>query len=96
MTGRVAATSAAILFALAGGVGLTAQDPCLRYEPAISELTGTIKRVVFPGPPNYESVTRGDKPETCWVLYLPKKVCVDAGPEAKSDGNDAVANVTSL
>ena len=26
-------------------------------------LTGTLKRVVFPGPPNYESVEEGDEPE---------------------------------
>ncbi|HEK0789592.1 TPA: DUF4431 domain-containing protein [Proteus mirabilis] len=31
-------------------------------------LSGIIKRTVFPGPPNYESVELGDKPETYWVL----------------------------
>lgn len=31
-------------------------------------LSGIIKRTVFPGTPNYESVELGDKPETYWVL----------------------------
>lgn len=31
-------------------------------------LSGTLVRTVFPGPPNYESVERGDRPETYWTL----------------------------
>lgn len=31
-------------------------------------LSGTLERTVFPGPPNYESVESGDKPETYWTL----------------------------
>jgi hypothetical protein len=50
---------------------------CLAYEPANVKLTGVIVRKTFPGPPNYESIHLGDKPETTWLLVLPKSVCVD-------------------
>jgi hypothetical protein len=52
---------------------------CLKYKPTTIELTGTIKAVTFPGPPNYRSVKEGDKPEQYWILYLPKPICVDRG-----------------
>ena len=53
------------------------QSPCLSYEPAVVTLSGTLVRKTFPGPPNYESVKRGDKPETSWFLDLPESVCVN-------------------
>jgi len=54
---------------------------CLEYEPSIVELTGTMKRVVFPGRPNYESVKGGDEPETHWLLYLDSAICVNGDPK---------------
>jgi hypothetical protein len=54
-------------------------------------LTGTISRKTFPGPPNYESVKRGDKPETYWVLHLARPICTQAGAD-----NEAESNVTDL
>jgi hypothetical protein len=53
---------------------------CARYEPASVTLCGTIARRTYPGPPNYESVEAGDRPEVCWVLVLPRSLCV-AGKE---------------
>lgn len=58
-----------------------AAPPCLKYEPAVVELKGKVKRVVFPGPPNYESVKAGDEPEPYYVLFLPKGVCVQGDPK---------------
>src|SRR5579863_8531378 len=55
----------------------TPQSQCLSYEPAIVTLSGTLVRKTFPGPPNYESVKKGDKPETSWFLDLPESVCVN-------------------
>lgn len=40
------------------------------YEPKLVELTGTIKRLTFPGPPNYESIRKGDENETGPYLIL--------------------------
>jgi len=67
---------------------------CLKYKPHAIELTGTVKRVTFPGPPNYESVDEGDRPEQYWVLYLPKAICVDIDPN--NDINEAEKNIKSL
>jgi hypothetical protein len=53
------------------------QSECLSYEPAVETLSGTLVRKTFPGPPNYESVKKGDKPETSWFLDLPESVCVN-------------------
>ena len=54
--------------------GIAAQ--CFEYEPKVITLVGTLRRETHAGPPNYESVRRGDKPETIWVLRLSKPICV--------------------
>lgn len=64
---------------------------CLSYEPATVSLHGRLLRRTFPGPPNYESVKRGDKPETYWLLHLDAPICV-----AASADNDAESGVTDL
>lgn len=50
---------------------------CLSYEPAVVKLSGTLVRKTFPGPPNYENIHRGDRPETYWLLKLSQPVCVN-------------------
>src|SRR5215831_7668862 len=55
----------------------TTQSTCLSYGPAIVTLNGTLVRRTFPGPPNYESVKKGDEPETYWFLDLPESICVN-------------------
>lgn len=39
------------------------------------DLTGHLVKRVFPGPPDYESVTSGDEPITRWYLQLPWPTC---------------------
>src|SRR3954466_11302095 len=68
----------------------SAQD-CLSYDADRVELTGTLSKKTFPGPPNYESIKKGDKPETYWVLHLAKPICT-----AASGDQDAESNVTDL
>lgn len=41
------------------------------------EFTGHLVNRISPGPPNYESVTSGDKPVTRWYLQLPWPACFD-------------------
>lgn len=36
----------------------------LHYEPEIVELIGTIKLITYPGPPEYDDISKGDIPET--------------------------------
>jgi hypothetical protein len=61
--------------------------PCLEYE--IVSLTGTLVRQTYPGPPDYESVTRGDEPQIIWVLLPDGRLCVvDSNPEYPREYNE--------
>lgn len=70
-------------------------EDCLSYEPTKVRLTGVITRQTFPGPPNYESIKNGDKPETYWILKLEKPVCVNGNPkdELNSETENDVKNI---
>jgi len=39
------------------------------------EFVGHIVTHTYPGPPNFESISGGDKPVTRWYLQLPSAVC---------------------
>lgn len=54
---------------------------CVSYEPEVVKLTGTIRQHTFPGPPNYESVAKGDRAERVWVLHLAEPICVSASAD---------------
>src|SRR5262245_14381421 len=69
-------------------VAQAASSHCLSYEPSVVKLTGTLVRKTFPGPPNYEDISRGDRPETYWLLVLSRPACVDAD-KAQPDLNPA-------
>jgi len=53
------------------------QQDCLSYEPAVVTLSGSLARKTFPGPPNYENIRKGDRPEMSWFLELPTATCVN-------------------
>jgi predicted NAD-dependent protein-ADP-ribosyltransferase YbiA (DUF1768 family) len=53
----------------------TRAQKCLEYGPAVT-LSGTLQSRVFAGPPNYESIKRGDRKETAIILRLAKLTCV--------------------
>jgi len=86
-TAKRAATLLTTLFL--APVAIPAQKPsgCLPYEPVVVELKGTIIRRTFPGPPNYESVKRGDRPEVVWLLILREPICM------QEDKNDPGINI---
>lgn len=46
---------------------------CIEYGPVT--LTGTVVRQTYAGPPDYESVTKGDEPRVIWVLLLEPGIC---------------------
>ncbi len=54
----------------------TASNRVLTYEPAIVELTGRLDLQTFPGPPNYESIQKGDEVERHFYLKLDTPVDV--------------------
>jgi hypothetical protein len=47
---------------------------CLEYE--IVSLSGRLVRQTYPGPPDFESMTKGDEPQVIWVLLLDRHLCV--------------------
>lgn len=69
-------------------------EECLSYKPAKVKLTGTLVSRTFPGPPNYESIEKGDEPETYWILKLTKPICVNGNP--KDEINNATVNDVML
>lgn len=66
-----------ILLFFAGQAWSKPAAPCLDYEPTFVTLHGVVVQRTYPGPPNFENIREGDKPETVWVLMLPGPVCVD-------------------
>ena len=51
-----------------------AGETCIKGS---TELNGLLKRETHPGRPNYESVEKGDEPETGFYLYLDAPVCIE-------------------
>jgi hypothetical protein len=68
-----------VVASLATPLATPAKSDCLSYEPSRVSIQGALNRVIFPGPPNFQDVERGDKPEPYFVLQLQQPVCVDKG-----------------
>ena len=62
-----------------GLVSASANAECLTYNERVT-VSGKLTRQTFPGRPNFESVARGDEPETYFVLRLDHAACVRANP----------------
>ncbi len=92
-----AAIIAVILFiSITTSVGQSpTQSQCLSYEPAVVTLGGTLVRKTFSGPPNYESVKKGDSSETSWFLDLPESVCVNES-ETEPDLNPKLSGIHEI
>jgi hypothetical protein len=65
---------AAILTALAWASGSAAYD-CPRFASQEWTFTGHLVNRIFPGPPDFESVSSGDEPVTRWYLQLSWPAC---------------------
>jgi hypothetical protein len=49
---------------------------CLNVrQPDPLLFTGTLSYQVFPGPPNYEDIKKGDKPERAYIVKLDQPIC---------------------
>jgi Domain of unknown function (DUF4431) len=85
---------AAMLCVILSGATLADSTRCLNHDPATVTVSGTLVRMTHPGPPNYESIKDGDKPETYLHLKLPTPICTNGTPE---DGlGHALADVTEI
>src|SRR6516225_3431356 len=63
-------------------------------QPDALSFTGTLSNQVFPGPPNYEDIKKGDKPERAYILKLDAPICA-AGDEFL-DSSQAIDTVQLL
>jgi len=96
------------VFALSELTAARADDACLNLveQSKTISLDGTLTHKVFPGPPNYEDVRKGDKPEPTYILQLQKPICalgidgpidrVQLFPHQDSDGHALWAKLRSL
>jgi Domain of unknown function (DUF4431) len=53
-------------------------DSCYHYRPASVALTGRLIQRTLPGPPNYENIARGDRPQVVDLLILDAPICTIA------------------
>src|SRR5262245_43371655 len=67
-------SAVAILVALASTSGFAAGG-CPPYAAQEWEFTGHLVNRVYPGPPDYESISGGDAPVTRWYLQLSWPAC---------------------
>ena len=68
---------AIILFIGVFALPAAAQQRCIDLKASRTiQLTGRLTHQVFAGPPNYEDVRKGDRPEPSYVLRLAKPICV--------------------
>jgi hypothetical protein len=58
----------------------TTAEPCFKFEPAPASIVGKLVRKTLPGPPNYENIKVGDRPETYWFVELRKPICLVGTP----------------
>ena len=56
-------------------VRLGVADSCYHYRPAAVSLTGRLIQRTLPGPPNYQSIARGDRPQVVDLLILDAPIC---------------------
>src|SRR2546422_5631159 len=56
-------------------------DSCYHYRPAAVSLTGRLIQRTLPGPPNYQSIARGDRPQVVDLLILDAPICTIARSE---------------
>jgi hypothetical protein len=83
--------SASALFILASFCLPVHAQQCLRYGPALVSFSGVLRSQVFPGPPNYESIRRGDRKETAIILKLSATSCVTG-----NEGDDLNVSETGI
>ncbi|MFI5234542.1 MAG: hypothetical protein ACHQXA_02420 [Gemmatimonadales bacterium] len=59
---------------------LPAADSCYHYWPAPVSLTGSVVIRTLPGPPNYTSIAKGDRPQIVTLLVLDAPLCTIGDP----------------
>ena len=65
-----------------------------RYDPAVVKLSGTVVLRAYAGPPNFESIRRGDRLERCWILKL--NAPIDVVADEDDDDNETQRGVSEI
>ncbi len=65
-----------LLLPMATNLYPTTYETWLEYEPKVVTLVGKVVAKTFPGPPNYEDVKKGDRPERVLLLVLDRPISV--------------------
>ena len=68
----------------------------LKKAHATATVSGVLTVQSFPGPPNYESVAKGDANEEALILELPRRTCADDGDNLDSTTMFNRVHVSSL
>lgn len=68
---------------------------CLQYANRVS-LAGRVIRRTYPGPPSFESVARGDRPERVLVLALTEPACMAEDKADRDRMSPAIARITEV
>jgi len=66
------------------------------YEPEKVDLIGILHREVVPGPPNYEDIMAGDRPETVWFVTLLEQSIARNDDRVSRNGGEPVAERIQL
>ena len=90
-----------VLFSLSSDLAAKPNNKVYFYQPETVTLTGKLFLKTFPGPPNYESIKKGDVAEKGWYLKLDKKIDVIINekkrvPENDNDENEKAVDVIQL
>lgn len=82
-----AALLAATLLIASAPSAWAERENCLKYEPFEVSLTGTVYSKIYPGPPNYESIKRGDVALRHYFFIPDAPFCTVAEPNDELNGN---------
>lgn len=84
----------AILATLVVPTSLYAQG-CLSYRERVT-VSGLLTQKAFPGPPNFESIAKGDKRDVSYVLVPTHGLCVTALSKDPDEIDVAVQHIRGL
>ena len=82
----------AFVMSLLLAVGLANAATCNSLNHRI-ELRGVLTSETFPGPPNYTSISEGDRPETYFFITLRSPLCVPSGTSELEPWIDQVRTI---
>ena len=87
-----------LLARLLSALAAAPAEPCFHFEPAPAAISGKLVKKTFPGPPNFENIKAGDRPETYWFVELREPICLvgTPGDELNSQGVNDVKLVQLL